>query len=153
MVSPDAEEGFKVTDRRRRTADSEEPPTSPLVIEPERARAETSRPEVSARAVEPTSAPPPEAGAERNLTGLFVMLADSAAMALGEAPDPLTGQVHHDVDQAAMMIDLLVLLREKTEGHRTPEESQVLDEVIYGLQLRYVAATQPSARRPGPSRS
>ena len=35
---------------------------------------------------------------------------------------------------------------EKTEGHRTHEESQVLDEVLYDLQLRYVAATKRSGR-------
>ena len=36
------------------------------------------------------------------------------------------------------IVFLLLLLRERTEGHRTPEETQVLDELIYDLQLRYV---------------
>jgi Domain of unknown function (DUF1844) len=74
------------------------------------------------------------------------MLATSAAVALGESPDPLTSEVHHDLPQAAELIDVLLLLREKTEGHRTHEESQVLDEVLYDLQLRYVAATKRSGR-------
>jgi hypothetical protein len=30
------------------------------------------------------------------------------------------------------------LLREKTEGHRSDGESQMLEELIYDLQLRYV---------------
>ena len=55
---------------------------------------------------------------------------------------PATGQVRVDPAMAAESIDLLLLLREKTEGNRTPEETQLLDELIYDLQLRYVAATQ-----------
>ena len=45
---------------------------------------------------------------------------------------------------SADAIDLLILLREKTEGHRSPEESRILDEVLYDLQLRYVHATKRS---------
>ena len=69
--------------------------------------------------------------------GLFVMLGSTGAVALG-SPDPVTGETQRDPVQAAAMIDLLLLLRERTEGHRTPEETQVLDELIYDLQLRYV---------------
>ena len=43
------------------------------------------------------------------------------------------------------IIDLLTLLREKTEGNRSTEETQVLDDLIYDLQLRYVNA----AKSPG----
>lgn len=81
------------------------------------------------------------------------MLASSAAMAMGDAPDPMTGQVHRDLPQAAELVDLLVLLREKTEGNRSPEETQILDEILYDLQLRYVAATKRSAPARGPARS
>ena len=73
------------------------------------------------------------------------MLASSAAMAMGDAPDPMTGQVHRDLAQAAELIDLLLLLREKTEGNRSPEETQILDEILYDLQLRYVSATKRSS--------
>ena len=81
------------------------------------------------------------------------MLASSAAAMMGEAPDPITGEVHHDLTQAAELIDLLLLLREKTEGNRTPEETQILDEILYDLQLRYVAATKRSGPPRGPARS
>jgi hypothetical protein len=71
------------------------------------------------------------------------MLASSAVVALGETADPATGQARRDPGAASEVIDLLVLLREKTEGHRTPRESQLLEELIYDLQLRYVAAMKP----------
>ena len=71
-----------------------------------------------------------------------MMLASSALMALGEVTDPATGQRQWDLPGAADVIDVLVLLREKTEGHRTPEETQTLDEIVYDLQLRYVSARE-----------
>lgn len=89
--------------------------------------------------MEAASEPPP--AGERSLVGLFMMLASLAAAALEGVPDPVTGQVQPDPGQAAEIIDVLVLLRERTEGRRTAEETQALDEVIYELQLRYVRAT------------
>lgn len=136
MTSENPDETFKVTDRRGRVRDAEpapaEPPSSPL-LEPER----------PGRAREP----------ERDLTGLFMMLASSAAIAMGDAPDPVTGQRHHDLGHAAEAIDLLVLLREKTEGHRSAAETQVLEGLIYDLQLHYVEATKRAGSRPGQARS
>ena len=121
MPEREPDPGFHVRDRRGR---AEEPVSSPG----------------------PTAAKaPPTSEAESNLVGLFMMLASAAAAALEGMPDPGSGQPTRDLRQAAELVDVLVLLREKTEGRRTPEESKVLDEVIYGLQLRYVEAT----RRPG----
>lgn len=73
-----------------------------------------------------------------------MMLASEAVIALGDAPDPATGQHHRELPHAAEAIDLLLLLREKTEGNRTSGETQVLDELLYDLQLRYVRATKSS---------
>jgi len=69
-------------------------------------------------------------------------LATEAVVALGDVPDPATGERRRDVAAAAEAIDLLLLLRQKTEGNRTPEETNVLDELLYDLQLRYVRATK-----------
>jgi hypothetical protein len=124
MAPADGEESFRVTDRRRRTEVEESPPL----------RAETPSPSPSGAVAE----------SGRSLVDLFMMLGSSALMALGEAADPSTGRREHDLPGAADLIDLLVLLREKTEGHRSPEETQVLDELIYDLQLRYVSATKSS---------
>jgi hypothetical protein len=81
-----------------------------------------------------------------------MMLAGSAAIAMGDAPDPVTGQRHRDLTQAAEAIDMLVLLREKTEGHRSATETQVLEGLVYDLQLRYVEATRRTGSRPGQGR-
>lgn len=146
MPPAESEEGFRVSDRRRRAeAEDAAPSHAPQAEHPNVLPPSAPTPPGAER-------PDPVAG-ERSLAGLFVMLAGSAAMALGEAADPMTGQVHRDLDQATDLIDLLLLLREKTEGNRTPEETQILDEILYDLQLRYVSATKRSGPRPGPSRS
>ncbi|MGH7277271.1 MAG: DUF1844 domain-containing protein [Candidatus Rokuibacteriota bacterium] len=110
-MEPDEE--FKVTDRRRRVDDAEE-----------------SGPEGLSPPPSPPKAPVGRAPRERSLAGLFVMLARSAVAAMGAA----------DLDQAADAIDLLLLLREKTEGHRTDEETRALEDLLYDVQLRYVSA-------------
>jgi len=74
------------------------------------------------------------------LTTLFLMLASSALVHLGKAPDPTTGVAQRDLAQARLSIDLLRLLGEKTEGHRTAEESQFLEEILYDLQMQFVQA-------------
>jgi hypothetical protein len=117
------EEEFKVTDRRRR--DDDEP-----------RKRDTTPPETAA-------APPSQRRVDtRSLADLFMMLATEAVVALGDAPDPATGRRERALPHAAEMIDLLLLLRDKTEGNRTAEESQILEEVVYDLQLRYVRATK-----------
>jgi uncharacterized protein DUF1844 len=134
-MTPHPEEGFKVTDRRRRDEDAplRQPTPAPQAPHPGgKARDEAS------------GAEPPGGVEERNLGGLFMMLATEAVIALGEAADPVTGQRQRELPHAAEVIDLLLLLRDKTEGNRTPEETQVLDELLYDLQLRYVRATKPA---------
>lgn len=73
-----------------------------------------------------------------------MMLASLGAAAIDGMPDPATGRIHRDPHQAAELIDVLILLREKTEGRLTAEENQVLGELIYDLQMRYMSATKRS---------
>lgn len=161
MAEPAPEEGFKVTDRRRRDDAAEAPaaaasrpaeaprPASSAsrIIDPSRPASAASRPVEPARqrAAPPGPSAPASAGdKERNLSGLFMMLASEAVIALGDAADPVTGERHRELPHAADLIDLLALLREKTEGNRSLDETQILDELIYDLQMRYVRASRPS---------
>ena len=140
MSQADPEEGFKVRDRRRQI-DTEEPPQPPAASP----RVSPSVPEPSVR---PGEGAPQGGGAQpasdRTLAGLLMMLASSAVIAMGEAPDPVSGERHRDLAQAAEVIDLLLLLREKTEGNRTDEETRMFEDLLYDLQLRYVSATKRS---------
>ena len=122
MAQP-PDEGFKVTDRRRR--EEEEP----------RER-DTAPPQA------PPASPSHQPRSQSSLVDLFMMLGSEAVVALGEAPDPTSGQRQRVLPHAAEVIDLLLLLRDKTEGNRTAEETQILEELLYDLQLRYVRATK-----------
>jgi hypothetical protein len=139
MADADAEPTFKVTDRRRR--DDDEPVTPPS-SRPEPRAAEPSRPSIIESPREPAA---PPGASERSIVGLLMMLGSEALIALGEAADPVSGQRHRELPHAAGVIDLILLLREKTEGNRSPEETQVIDELLYDLQMRYVNAS----KRPG----
>ena len=70
------------------------------------------------------------------------MLGTSALIHLGEAPDPVTGQPAPDLAQAKYAIDLLGLLKDKTDGRRSSEESQILDGLLYDLRMRYLQVTR-----------
>ena len=73
------------------------------------------------------------------------MLASSALVNLGEAANPETGERVLDLEQAKEAIDLLSLLRAKTEGNRTDQESHLLEEMLYDLHLRFVRAAKGAA--------
>ena len=131
------DESFKITDRRGRVPDAARGGPDAGVSEES-----GSSPAGSPRA-EPADEPPASAKgapAGPDLQGLFVMFASSVLINLGAAEDPVSGDRHVDLDQAREGIDMLLLLRDKTTGNRTEQESGFLDEVLYDLQTRFVRA-------------
>jgi hypothetical protein len=83
----------------------------------------------------------------------FVMMhAQNAALFLGQIPNPKTGQGEVNLELAKMFIDQLEMIREKTRGNLTNEESAVLRTTLSNLQMVYVEVTQregKSAVQPG----
>lgn len=75
----------------------------------------------------------------------FVLsLSHSAYLHLGDAPNPLSGQLERNLTMARQTIDLLSLLEQKTQGNLTGEEERVLEQVLYELRLRYLEVTRSS---------
>lgn len=70
----------------------------------------------------------------------FVLsLGSSAFVHLGDAPDPETGKPGApDLLLAHQTIDILAMLREKTQGNLTPEEEKFLDALLTDLRIRFV---------------
>src|SRR5262245_41072995 len=130
-------EGFKVTDRRHRASEDDAPAVTPPAPEPEPAAAPSTPGEAWAAPGEPPPGPV-------DLRAVFTMFASSALMALGEAADPASGQFRVDLSEAEEAIDVLLLLRDKTEGNRTEEESAFLDDVLFDLQMRFVQIARGS---------
>jgi hypothetical protein len=79
---------------------------------------------------------------EANFANLVLMLATTGLMQLGEAPNPMTQEVEPHLGLAKHTIDSLAMLKEKTQGHLTPQESELLDGLIYELRMKYVMKIQ-----------
>jgi hypothetical protein len=74
-----------------------------------------------------------------SFTAFVISLATTAAVHLGDRPDPESGQpAAPNLEGAQQMIDILSLLEEKTRGNLRPEERQVLEQVLYELRMRFV---------------
>jgi hypothetical protein len=98
----------------------------------------------------PEARPRPEA----NFSSLVVSLAISAIEMLGGQPEDEDKDKPASPPQpqlARPMIDTLEVLKDKTRGNLTPEETGLLDSVLLDLRLRYLKATaapQPAGTEP-----
>lgn len=129
MPDPDSPEtGFRVVDRR---GQGTEPAGKSASTSPRQGPGTSAESAAGAAAPETPRA---------ELAALFLMLASSVLIHLGEVADPVTQEVRKELGQARYTIDLLMVLREKTEGHRTPQETQLLEEMLHDLQVRFVRA-------------
>ncbi|MBI5406284.1 MAG: DUF1844 domain-containing protein [Nitrospirae bacterium] len=75
---------------------------------------------------------------EINFASFIFSLGRSAFIHLGEEPDPMTGQRQVSIPLAKETIDIISLLEEKTKGNLTPEEAQLLKNILYALRMRFV---------------
>ncbi len=146
---------IKVTDKRMFTAEGElraeyrdladaastsETPTA--AAEPEAAAA----PEPPPAAPEPPRvAPPPleipDTGpsplGQPSFYDLAAILAEPVQVYLGDLPLPDGGSAEN-LEMARLHIDLLAILRQKTAGNLSAQESAFLEDLLYRLRLRYV---------------
>jgi hypothetical protein len=79
---------------------------------------------------------------EIDFFGYIASLAFQAMVFLGDIPSPVTQKVEKNLSQAKLLIDTLVVLREKTKGNLNEREQQLLDSSIYELQIKYVEQMQ-----------
>jgi len=73
----------------------------------------------------------------------FIMsLTSSAFYHLGDMPDPSTGKKEVNLPAVQQTIDMLIMLREKTKGNLKEDENKLLEQLVYELQVKYVAKTK-----------
>ena len=73
----------------------------------------------------------------------FIMsLTSSAFYHLGDMPDPSTGKKEVNLPAVQQTIDMLIMLREKTKGNLNEDEKKLLEQLVYELQVKYVAKTK-----------
>ena len=86
------------------------------------------------------SAPPTATGTDASID-FFAFLQSlyvSALMALGEVENPETRRLETNLQLARQNIDILALLKDKTQGNLTDEESSFLTQIVTQLQLAFV---------------
>lgn len=74
-------------------------------------------------------------------------LVTNAAASLGAMPHPVTGQKSVDLDTGKYWIEVLSMLREKTEGNLRPKEQQLFDGLMSDLQMQYVSLARASEEK------
>jgi hypothetical protein len=73
----------------------------------------------------------------------FIMsLSSSAYYHLGDMPDPATGKKELNLPAVQQTIDMLNMLKAKTKGNLKEDESKLLEQLIYELQVKYVAKSK-----------
>jgi hypothetical protein len=73
---------------------------------------------------------------------LVLSLASSAVLAMGLEKNPHTGEYEKDLNLARFNIDMLAMLKEKTQGNLTGDEKQFIENVISDLQIKFVYVSQ-----------
>lgn len=158
MTEREEEQEIKVTDRRKFNLDGtvregveiepEKPKTDlmPEAAESEIITSSTAAEPMTLEGISEDSEAEEEFDAEdypgaddpASFVNFLSTLATNAVAALGAMPHPVTGQRTVDLETGKFWIDILVMLREKTNGNLHPKESQLLEGLLGDLQMQYV---------------
>lgn len=150
-----SEQEFQIKDRRRFTEDGErrpspEGPSSAGAAHGASGGSSTDRSPQTAGPGEGTRkdkdqesrSTPPRDLPEVNFSTFIFSLSSSTLIHLGLVPDPATGKHTVDLPLAKQTIDILNMLKEKTRGNLTHDESKLMENLVYDLKMRYVEAVK-----------
>ena len=87
---------------------------------------------------------PPESLQEGTVefTGLVLGLCSAALSYMGVDPEGGAGRTDKNLILAKQNIDIIELLRQKTQGNLTDDERNLTLQVLTDLRMRYVACTK-----------
>ena len=131
---------FKIVDRRQFTSEGKIRQESETEPEPDEApppQAEDPPPQVQEEKPPETAEQDTQEG--MNFSSFLLSLATTGMVHLGEIPEPTTGQKLENLEAASQMIDILGILKEKTEGNLLSEESQLLESLLYELRMKFLS--------------
>jgi len=139
-MEKDEQETFQVKDRRRFVADESGAVQSNGKPSEEEKKTASEEPKQDAREKAKEKACREEL---RQLPAIdfptFVLsLSSSALLHLGLAQNPMTGKTERNLPLAKQTIDILGMLREKTKGNLSSEESDLLENLVADLRIKYV---------------
>ena len=134
---------FTITDRRQFTSEGEVRQESETESQPSEApppQVEDPPPQVQGEKLPETAEEDTQEG--MNFSSFLLSLATTGMVHLGEIPEPTTGQKLENLEAAGQMIDILGILKEKTEGNLLSEESQLLKNLLYELRMKFLSKSK-----------
>lgn len=69
---------------------------------------------------------------------LIITFQQAAFQHMGKIPNPITGKIEREIEQARMAIDMLDMLKARTNGNLADEEKRMLEHVLRELKLNFV---------------
>ncbi len=81
---------------------------------------------------------------EMNFHNFILSLYTSVIFNLGELADPVSNKKEKDLKAAKQTIDILGMLKEKTEGNLDNREKELLDGILSESRMRYVKESEKS---------
>lgn len=72
-----------------------------------------------------------------NFSIFLTSLGMQAMIFLGEMPNPINNETKVELARAKYMIDSISMIKDKTQGNLSAEEKKLLDDMLYGLRLKY----------------
>lgn len=130
--------GFRVEDRRRFSPETGEAREAGEKAEPVADAPKEAVKEEPGERKKTSNEPLPEI----NFSTFVISLSTQVLMHLGEIPDPINGKIESDLAVAKQMIDIIGMLRQKTQGNLDPGEQKLIDDVLFDLRMRYVEAVK-----------
>jgi len=75
---------------------------------------------------------------EINFSSFVLSLSTSALYQFGDFPDPVSKKTEKNLTGVKQTIDILGMLREKTEGNLNDMEKELINGILFELRMRYV---------------
>ncbi|CAN5360540.1 hypothetical protein BH11BAC1_BH11BAC1_08170 [soil metagenome] len=72
---------------------------------------------------------------------LILIFHQNAIMAMGKLKNPVSDKIERDLVQAKQSIDMLEMIKEKTQNNISPELARTLEHALTELRLNYVDET------------
>lgn len=137
MEEEKKEKGFVIKDRRLFDESGSVRKEEEATVEEKKSEIKTDETKVPP---ETTAAPETDEGPlpEINFTSFIFSLSTTAMYHFGDFPDPVTQKGQRNLPAAKQTIDILSILKTKTEGNLDEDEKQLLDRLLYELRMRYV---------------
>jgi hypothetical protein len=135
----DMEEPFEIKDKRHFAKDGS--------LRPEDGRVKEENKHEQHESIKKEAGGKTAAGEEQELpevdfASFIFSLSTSALIQLGIIQDPISKKVEINLSGAKQTINLISMLKEKTKGNLIGEEEKLVDQILFDLRMKYVAAIE-----------